>query len=294
MGYRIILLGLFIGFLLTTCGKEQSISSNTGQMNPVPKDTMEMAPITEDSISVDTMSTDTMSTDTMPQDTISQDTITQDTMPKDTTDSSGGPGGIPTLEPVAVEIVDCDLNFSEERIFGCDGTQYPRPKVSPYTLPFSANQNYPLGLNNCSSSYHSSGSRDQYAYDFDMPLYSEFVAIRGGSVVAVENDMPSDGGGGGNYISISHGDGTYADYAHSPRDGIFKKVGQTVERGEVLGITGRSGFAGYPHLHLIVGKGNDITEFEGIPITFANARPAHNILISGRTYTACEYISKDE
>lgn len=175
---------------------------------------------------------------------------------------------------------------ADEPIAGCDGQIYLDPAESPYVLPFPAGEKYETGLTNCSSSYHRAGEPDQYAFDFDMPVGTEFTAVRSGTVYRVVEDQPSNGGGAGNYVVIDHGDGTYALYYHSPQDGIDVTEGEAVDQGEVLGISGRSGLAGYPHLHFIVVDGEPTYPYHGLAITFRNALPADVVLKSYAEYEA--------
>ncbi|GAB5523697.1 MAG: hypothetical protein Roseis2KO_15690 [Roseivirga sp.] len=172
---------------------------------------------------------------------------------------------------------------------GCDGQVYPDPVSSDYILPYAVGKAYKTGLVNCSFSYHAPGQPDQYAFDFDMPEGATFTAARSGRVRRVLNSAPSAGGGAGNYVLIDHGDNTFAYYLHSPRNGISVAVGQEVEQGEVLGVTGRSGLAGYPHLHFIVVKGQPDYPYQGLPVSFKNAIPSDVVLQSAVTYTACNY-----
>ena len=182
------------------------------------------------------------------------------------------------------------LNNQED---GCDGQVYPQLDDTPYVLPFAIGESYPTGLTNCSSSYHSAGKGDAYAFDFDMPEGTPFFAIRAGRVRKVVSNRSSLGrdGTSGNYLVIDHGDRTYALYYHSPRDGIEVGVGQQVGQGHYLGTVGRSGLAGYPHLHLIVVKDKYDWPYQGVPISFKNADPRHVVLkTSFRTgYTARPY-----
>lgn len=173
-------------------------------------------------------------------------------------------------------------------VAGCDGQIYPDPAESPYMLPFPAGEKYETGLTNCSSSYHGAGEPDQYAFDFDMPVGTRFTAVRAGTVYKVVEDQPSNGGGSGagNYVVVDHGDGTYGLYYHSPKDGIEVEVGDEVAQGDVLGVSGRSGLAGYPHLHFIVVEGDPTYPYEGVAISFSNALPADVVLKSYAEYEA--------
>ena len=53
-------------------------------------------------------------------------------------------------------------------------------------------------------------------------------------------------------VVVAHDDGTMASYGHLSK-GIEVAVDGTVEVGQLLGWSGRTGFAGRPHLHFHVG-----------------------------------------
>ena len=174
------------------------------------------------------------------------------------------------------------LTFYYHKQTGCDGQVYPNPKNSPYILPFKKGATVQTGLTNCSFSYHAAGQQDQYAFDFNMDEGTPFYAARAGTVIELEESHSSMGNtvGGrdyGNFLYIDHGDSTYAAYYHSPKNGIYVEVNDKVEQGQVLGEVGRSGLAGYPHLHFIILKGeliDSVYKYKGIPITFNNVYPA--------------------
>lgn len=175
------------------------------------------------------------------------------------------------------------------RVAGCVGVAYPEPARSLYVLPWAVGESVGTGLTNCSISYHSAGQPDQFAFDFNMAVGTPFTAARGGTVTVVVNSLPSDGGGTGNYVVVAHGDGTSGLYLHSPKNGIRVKPGDVVKQGDVLGVTGQSGLAGYPHLHFMVVIGEAVYPYVGAPISFRNASPADRVLAGNQTYTALPY-----
>ncbi len=181
---------------------------------------------------------------------------------------------------------DCATNYYEYlEIEGCDGQIYPNPLTSPYIIPFETNTVVKLGLSNCSLSFHSAGSLDQYAYDFDFDIGHPFIASRSGTVALVIEDQQS---GYGNMVVIEHGDGTFAWYLHSPIDGIYVDEGQEVIQGQELGIVGDTGLAGYPHLHFLVTRGESVNDYEGIPITFNHFIPMVTVLETNGVYRVCK------
>jgi len=97
----------------------------------------------------------------------------------------------------------------------------------------------------------------QYALDFDLAEGTPVLACRDGVVIGVKDD--SDEGGmearfaaDGNYVQVMHADATWAIYAHLQLHGAAVQVGQRVRAGQRLGLSGHTGLASGPHLHLAV------------------------------------------
>jgi murein DD-endopeptidase MepM/ murein hydrolase activator NlpD len=94
----------------------------------------------------------------------------------------------------------------------------------------------------------------QYALDFIMPEGTEILAAREGVVVKV---VQSNSLGCaqesckqyGNYIQIYHRDGTFAEYIHLRKDGARVRPGDYVQKGDVIGYSGNTGWSSGPHLH---------------------------------------------
>lgn len=76
------------------------------------------------------------------------------------------------------------FEFAYTQQTDCDGQTYLDP-VSPYIIPFEKGLKFRTGLTNCSASFHSAGQPDDYAYDFDLPVGTPFLASRAGIVVGV-------------------------------------------------------------------------------------------------------------
>ena len=171
----------------------------------------------------------------------------------------------------------------------CPDANYIKSSKSPYVLPWKVGEKYTVSQGNCTTDRsHSTGGNNQFAYDFNMPIGTNIVAIQSGIVVNIEesnidNEQPSKDGSKNNYIKIRHDDDTVADYLHLTFDGALKEIGDTVDRGEVIALSGNTGWSSGPHLHiqlnqLIVttetkdGLTTTFTSREGIPLSFKNTK----------------------
>ncbi|MCF6213531.1 MAG: M23 family metallopeptidase [Flavobacteriaceae bacterium] len=126
-------------------------------------------------------------------------------------------------------------------------------KNFPYSLPFKKGQSFLI-----SQGYDGDFSHKNIkALDFDMPLGTPVTAIRGGTVVKVEDSFDKHGETAdfarfSNYIIISHPDGTFSRYAHLKKESAKVKAGDFVTTGKVLALSGNTGWTTGPHLHLEV------------------------------------------
>lgn len=118
--------------------------------------------------------------------------------------------------------------------------------------------------------------KSQYAVDFNLKEGTEVYASRDGIVVITKADSNKGGANqafekDANHVIIEHSDGTLASYDHLMQNGVLVKVGQKVHRGQLLGYSGKTGYAQGPHLHFIVYKAIDGTHRESIPVKFMGA-----------------------
>lgn len=123
-----------------------------------------------------------------------------------------------------------------------------------YTLPFKEGKRFRVIQGYFSRMTH----KERAAIDFNMKG-AEVHAARGGVVVRVKEDgarggLKSKYRVDGNMIIIQHNDSTRAGYWHLQKDGAFVNLGDTVKQGQLIGISGNTGYTSTPHLHFLVWK----------------------------------------
>jgi Peptidase family M23 len=122
-----------------------------------------------------------------------------------------------------------------------------------YSLPYATGDKHLL-----IQAYNSKMShKSELSLDFKMKIGSPVCAARAGLVVAIKKD--SEVGGlkdeylsKGNHIIILHNDGSRAMYWHFNKDGVVVNVDDTVEKGQLIGYSGNTGYTAFPHLHFQV------------------------------------------
>jgi murein DD-endopeptidase MepM/ murein hydrolase activator NlpD len=122
-----------------------------------------------------------------------------------------------------------------------------------YGLPYEEGKAHLLVQGYFSSFTH----KERAALDFKMKRGTKICAARGGVVVRAKED--GDRGGlkkkyrpYGNYVIIQHADSSRAGYWHLQKDGVLVNVGDSVKKGQVIALSGKTGYTFTPHLHFLV------------------------------------------
>lgn len=159
-----------------------------------------------------------------------------------------------------------------------------------YFLPYAPGSTYPM-IQGPGGSYSHTG---ESAYDFSMPLGTKIHAARAGRVIAVRQDSQRGGPSRAfedeaNFVYLLHNDGTIGKYVHLKFGGALVKLGQQVQAGEVLGLSGDTGFASRPHLHFEVCAPIDGKRVRTFNLWFSTKRSKRTFLAKGERYTAKHY-----
>lgn len=164
------------------------------------------------------------------------------------------------------QTIQRDLNLNPIPV---DGFKLPFPNGTRYRV----NQGYG-GIFSHTGPYY-------YSLDWGIPVGYEIVAARGGMVTSLKENSNSGGCSSAykndaNFVTIQHADGTKTQYVHLQHQSVPVTVGQTVQRGQVIGRVGLTGWVCGAHLHYhrmnspglptIPTQFMDVTSNDGIPV----------------------------
>lgn len=158
-----------------------------------------------------------------------------------------------------------------------------------YQLPYPTGLSFPVSQGFHGRYSHTGG--DCYSIDFKMPEGSPIHAARSGVVVGVKDDSNIGGSDkkyewDANYILIEHSDGTLGHYVHLQKGGVKVQIGDKVQTGQFIGLSGNTGHSTGPHLHFAVFKAQTGKQRETIPVKFRTTPLMAEVLYEGRSYRA--------
>ena len=142
-----------------------------------------------------------------------------------------------------------------------------------YSLPYEGGKSYLLVQGYFSRLSH----KERAALDFKMKRGTKICAAREGVVVRVKKD--GDRGGWnkkyrsyGNNIVIQHPDSSRAGYWHLQKESALVNAGDTVKKGQVIGLSGKTGYAFFPHLHFLVWRFDNMGKWQQVPNRFQTGK----------------------
>ena len=140
-------------------------------------------------------------------------------------------------------------SYSYIAVFG-DVRQTSYDKDHLYDLPYRKGASFRVeqGYNGTFS------HQGENSIDFNMKEGTEVRAVREGLVIAVvqrftENCWRDECRQMANYVLVYHSDGTIADYSHLLYNGARVAIGDSVQRGQLVALSGNTGYTRGPHLH---------------------------------------------
>jgi len=122
-----------------------------------------------------------------------------------------------------------------------------------YTLPFAKDKEVQVYQGYGGGFSH----QGENAIDFGLNVGEQVFAARSGIVYKVEESHSKSCKERScleynNVIMVYHEDGTSAEYVHLKKNGSAVKVGDLVDKGQLIGYSGNTGWSSGPHLHFMV------------------------------------------
>jgi murein DD-endopeptidase MepM/ murein hydrolase activator NlpD len=119
--------------------------------------------------------------------------------------------------------------------------------------------------------------KERAALDFKMKRGTKILAARDGVVVRVKEDGSKGGLNKkyrpyGNNIVIQHADGSRAGYWHLQYNGALVNVGDSVKKGQVIALSGKTGYTALPHLHFLVWTVSSQGNWQQVPTRFQTSK----------------------
>lgn len=158
-----------------------------------------------------------------------------------------------SLIPVLLYSSLCWGQLSDKEVLDLKSGRKKDDTSHVYWLPFENGKSYFLIQAANSKMSH----KEELSLDFKMKKGSKICAAREGVVIDMRAD--SDEGGlkdenlsDGNFIIIQHADTSQSKYWHLEKNGVYVRVGDYVQKGQVIGKSGNTGFSAFPHLHFQV------------------------------------------
>ncbi len=209
---------------------------------------------------------------------------------------------------------DASLDQNDEGAFGavggpgCVPDETPEITIASILSPGTCG---PVTQSFCGTYTHSG-----YAVDIALAVGTTLRAPIAGRVVALREFIPDtchytswDRPGGrndlrtrelcpyeptdfGNYVAIAPWDPMQPSVvlAHLRHEGAMVTDGQSVRVGDIIGLSGHTGWSTDPHVHVqAVARGNEYGSFPSVPATFIYSRSATGTSTTGRPITGTQY-----
>lgn len=141
-----------------------------------------------------------------------------------------------------------------------------------YWLPFESGKKHLI----VQGYYGNYSHKNRIALDIKMKKGTKVCAARDGVVIRVVEHNNRGGWSRknrpyANLIVLQHDDGTRTGYWHLLQNGALVNVGDSVKQGQVIGLSGKTGYSAMPHLHFMVWRFTD-SGWTQVPTRFLTSK----------------------
>ena len=167
-------------------------------------------------------------------------------------------------------------------------------RLSPLSLPFLPNREFSI-VQGYNGQYSHQGNYSRYALDFGMQVGDTICAADKGYAVGVIEGYEFGGNNRkwrdyANYITLFHPHSNlFTQYVHLTHEGAFIEVGDEVQMGQPIGLSGMTGWTDIPHLHFNAIYPKE-EEFFGSPVEFLEGYKGKDLKRNGRVKKGSEQL----
>ena len=141
-----------------------------------------------------------------------------------------------------------------------------------YSLPFEEGKSFMV----IQGYYSNYSHKNRIAIDFVMKRGTKVCAARDGVVIRVVENNNKGGWSRknrpyANLIILQHDDGFRTGYWHLQQNSALVNVGDTVKQGQVIGLSGKTGYAAIPHLHFLAWR-STLGGWQNVPTRFLTSK----------------------
>lgn len=146
----------------------------------------------------------------------------------------------------------------------------------PYLVPFQSGRKFRISQGFQGKTSHN-GPQNRFAVDISMPEGTPVRAARSGILMDAAFDFFEGGmdrqryGARTNLVRILHDDGSMGVYAHLKLESVRFSLGARIEAGEIVALSGNTGYSSGPHLHFAVLLNRGM-KLESTPFVFDDGR----------------------
>lgn len=193
--------------------------------------------------------------------------------------------GLVVLKPKEKKRISIFFDTAKQHKSGANymlGNAMPYPKETRLALPFQKGKKYKVIQGHNGSFSHKDGL-SKLALDFDLKTGDTICAAAGGYVVGLVDKYKHHGKDSSwkdyaNFITLYHPEtGLFTEYVHLKEKGALVAIGDYVNAGQPIALSGMTGWTTVAHLHFVAYFRNTSWKSESVNVDFIEGYKARNL-----------------
>lgn len=193
--------------------------------------------------------------------------------------------GLVVLEPKEKKRISIFFDIAKQHKSGANymlGNAMPYPKETRLALPFQKGKKYTVVQGHNGSFSHKDGL-SKLALDFDLKTEDTICAATNGFVVGLVDKYQHSGKDSSwkdyaNFITLYHPEtGLFTEYVHLKEKGALVAMGDFVNAGQPIALSGMTGWTTIAHLHFVAYFRNTSWKSEPVNVNFIEGYKAEDL-----------------